>query len=203
MKPADLVLAALARNQLLLKQDKVVPNVVGILTGESLSTSWWSHPKARLIFAVLSQLADHPDVLFAKLLYRKDTLIHRPLWPALLAVGLAREPWQARGLSDDAKRLLERVDRGEDPVRAAGEAVRELEVRLLATTREVHTESGRHAMAIESWQTWTARVGCGPALSVPDARNALEGAAARIGAPPKALPWPTPGAATTPTRSTS
>lgn len=85
--------------------------MVGILTGESLSTSWWSHPRGRLVFAVLSQLADHPDVLFAKLLYRKDTLIHRRLWPAVLAVGLAREPWQTRGLSDDAKRLLERLAR--------------------------------------------------------------------------------------------
>jgi hypothetical protein len=91
MNPSDVILAALAENRLLLKQDKGAPNVVGILTGESLRTSWWSHPKAHLIFSVLSELAEHPDVLFAKLLYRKDTLVHRSLWPAVLAVGRARE----------------------------------------------------------------------------------------------------------------
>ena len=190
MNAADLVLTALAENQLLLTQDKVLPNVVSILTGESLRTSWWSHPKAHLIFAVLSQLADHPDVLFAKLLYGKDTLIHRPLWPAVLAVGRVREPWQAKGLSAGAKRLLERLDRGEGPVRASGAPVKELEVRLLATSQEIHTEAGRHEMALESWQAWSARVRCRPAESVPLARKALEDAATKLGAPLKALPWP-------------
>ena len=190
MSPADLVLASLAKNQLLLTQDKVIPNVVSILTGESLRTSWWSHPKGRLVFAVLSQLSDHPDVLFAKLLYGKDTLIHRSLWPAVLAVGRAREPWQVRGLSDGAKRLLGRVDRGEGPVRATGAPVREVEVRLLATSQEIHTEAGRHEMALESWQAWSARVRCRPAASVSLARKALEDAATKLGAPLKALPWP-------------
>jgi hypothetical protein len=190
MNAADLVLAALTEYQLLLTQDKVVPNVVSILTGESLRTSWWSHPKAHLIFAVLSRLGDHPDVLFAKLLYGKDTLIHRPLWPALLAVGRAREPWQTQGLSAGAKRLLERLDRGEGPVRATGAPVRELEARLLATSREIHTEAGRHEMALESWQAWSKRVRCRPAASVPPARMALEDAATKLGAPLKALPWP-------------
>jgi hypothetical protein len=71
---------------LLLKQDKEALNVVTILTGEKLSTSWWSHPKSKLIFSVLSDLDDHPDVLIAKLLHGKDTLIHRTLWPHFLAV---------------------------------------------------------------------------------------------------------------------
>ena len=196
MSPVDLVLAALTENQLLLKQDRVIPNVVGILTGESLHASWWSHPKARLIFAVLSQLADHPDVLFAKLLLGKDTLIHRPLWPAVLAVGRAREPWQAQKLSAGARRLLDRLNRGEERVRAAGAPVRELERRLLATSREIHTEAGRHEMALESWQAWSTRVRCRPAASVPRARKTLEDAAARLGAPLKALPWAARGAAT-------
>src|SRR6266849_8631868 len=134
MRPVSRVLAALGDKGLLLTQDKALPNVVGILTGESLRTSWWSHPKAHLIFSVLSELAEHPDVLFTKLLYRKDTLVHRSLWPAVLAVGSAREQWQVQGLSRDAKRLLERLDRGGGSVRAAGSPVKELEARLLATT---------------------------------------------------------------------
>ncbi|PYV14247.1 MAG: hypothetical protein DMG21_18825 [Acidobacteria bacterium] len=195
MRPVSRVLTALAGNGLLLKQDKALPNVVGILTGESLRTSWWSHPKAHLIFAVLSELADHPDVLFTKLLHHKDTLVHRSLWPAVLAVGTARDQWQLQGLSGEAKRLLERLGRGGGPVRAVGAPVKELETRLLVTTREIHTASGRHEMALESWHAWSRRVGCSASQSVPRARKALEEAAATLGAPLKALPWPARGAA--------
>jgi hypothetical protein len=190
MTPTEQVLAALASHGLLLKQDKAIPSVVGILTGESLSTSWWSHPKGRLIFAVLTELADHPDVLFTKLLYRKDTLVHRSLWPALLAVARSREPWQLRNLSVSAKGLLERLDGGENPVRASGAAVKELEARLLAVAREVHTESGRHEMILEPWDVWAARVRCKPLRSVSNARKVIEDAATVLGATRKSLPWP-------------
>jgi hypothetical protein len=189
MSSAEPVLAALAHYGLLLKQDKAVPSVVGILTGESLRTSWWSHPKAHLIFAVLSELADHPDVLVTKLLYRKETLVHRSLWPALLAVAGSREPWQVRGLSGSARSLLQRIDRGDGPVRATGVAVKELEARLLARTHEIHTESGRHEMALEPWHAWSMRVGCGAIQSVPHGQKVLEQATTKLGAPLKALPW--------------
>jgi xanthosine utilization system XapX-like protein len=195
MRPADPVLAALAANGLILTQDKALPNVVGILTGEFLRTSWWSHPKAHLIFSVLSELAEHPDVLFTKLLSRKDTLVHRSLWPAVLAVGSAREPWQVQGLSDDAKRLLERLDR-DGSVHAAGAPVRELEARLLARAQEVHTESGRHEKALESWHAWSARVGCSAIQSVPRACEVLEEAAVTLGSTLRSLPWPAKSAAT-------
>lgn len=194
MRPVSCVLTALADKGLLLKQDKTLPNVVGILTGESLRTSWWSHPKAGLIFSVLSELVDHPDVLFTKLLHRKDTLVHRSLWPAVLAVGRARDQWQVQGLSDEARRLLERLGRGGSPVRGVGAPVKELETRLLVTTQEIHTESGRHEMALESWQAWSRRVGCSAIRSVPRARKALEEAAVTFGASLKALPWPARGA---------
>jgi hypothetical protein len=189
MKQVEQVLAELARHGLLLKQDKVAPSVVGILTGESLNTSWWSHPEARLIFAVLSELADHPDVLVAKLLHRKDTLVHRSLWPALLAVGMARQDWQLRGLSAAARDLLAQLDRGE-VVQSSGSAVKELEIQLLATPREVHTESGRHAIVLESWPAWSARVGCEALKSILEAERVLENAAANLGARRKSLPWP-------------
>jgi hypothetical protein len=195
MRPVTRVLLALADKGLLLTQDKTLPNVVGILTGESLRNSWWSHPKAHLIFSVLSELADHPDVLFTKLLYRKGTLVHRSLWPAVLTVGNARDQWQVQGLSVDAKRLLKRLARGGEPIRGAGAAVKELEGRLLATTQEIHTESGRHEMALESWQAWSQRVSCNPMDSDAHARKALEDAAFRLGAPLTSLPWPTRDAA--------
>jgi hypothetical protein len=189
IRTADSVLAALAEKGLLPMQDKTLPSVVGIITDESLRTSWWSHPKAHLIFAVLSDLAEHRDVLFTKLLHRKDTLVHRSLWPAILAVGIAREPWQVQGLSHEAKRLLDRLDRGDRSVRAAGPPVKELQLRLVARAQEIHTESGRHEMAIESWNTWSERVGCRPIGSVSRARKFLEAAAVALGAPLQALPW--------------
>jgi hypothetical protein len=191
-RSADAILAALSRSGLLLKQDKDLPSVVGLMTGESLKTSWWSHPRAHAIFAELERLADHRDVLFVKLLFAKDTLVHRRLWPALLAVGAAREPWQVRGLSAAARRLLDEVDESAGPVRAHGPAVRELEKRLLAHTEEIHTESGRHEMTLEPWARWARRVGCRRERSLPQAYEALEEAARDLGAPPKALAWPAP-----------
>lgn len=176
MRPVTRLLLALGDKGLLLTQDKALPNVVGILTGESLRNSRWSHPKAHLIFSVLSELADHPDVLFTKLLYRKDTLVHRSLWPAVLTVGNARNQWQVQG--------------GE-PIRGVGAPVKELEGRLLVTTQEIHTESGRHEMALESWQAWSRRVSCPPWIPDAHARKALEDAAFRLGAPLTSLPWPT------------
>ena len=188
MRAFDRVLASLADRGLLLKQDKELPSVVGIVTGESLRTSWWSHPKGRLIFAVLSELADHEDVLFTKLLLGKDTLVHRRLWPSLFAVGRSRAAWQRDDLSREAERLLARVDDGES-VRASGTAVKELEKRLLATTRQVHTKSGRHEIALESWDAWSRRVNCRAAESVPRAKKVLEEAAVKLGAAVEALPW--------------
>ncbi len=192
MSPSDRVLTALADRGILLKQDKTVPSVVGIITGESVRTSWWSHPKAHLIFAVLSELSEHPYVLFTKLLYRKDTLIHRSLWPAFLAIACTRDPWQLEGLSVQANALLGRIDRGETDVRATGAPIKELEVRLLARAHEIHTESGRHEMVAESWHTWSSRVGCVANQSPPDARRTLEQAVISLGAPLRALPWPRP-----------
>lgn len=194
MSPAEEVFAALVGHGLLLKQDKTVPSVVGLITGESLRTSWWNHPKAHLIFAVLSKLSDHPDVLFTKLLYRKDTLIHRSVWPAFLAIVRTRDSWQLQGLSVDAQALLGRIDRGETEVRTAGPPVKELEVRLLARAHEIHTQSGRHEMVVEPWHTWAAQVGCVAIKSLPDARRALEQAATSLGASLRALPWPRPSA---------
>lgn len=188
-KPTKIVLDALAGSGLLLKQDKLLPNVVTLLTGESLRTSWWSHPKAHLIFAVLSELADHPDVLFTKLLYGKDTLVHRRLWPALLAVARAGEPWQFQKLSTPARKLLEKMKQSEAPVRSSGPPAKEIETRLLAHAEEVHTESGHHEILLEPWPVWQRRVRVKPLRSTRRAHEQLAEAANSIGAPLSALPW--------------
>jgi hypothetical protein len=183
------VLDALERQGLLLKQDKVLPNVVTLLTGESLAGSWWSHARAREIFAVLARLADHPDVLFVKLLRRKDTLVHRALWPALVTAIGASSARLSRDLSAPARALLVRVERSSAPVAATGALLKELSARVLVYAQEVHTASGRHEMRLESWSAWRRRMGITPLGSDEEARRAIERACERLGASLKDLPW--------------
>jgi hypothetical protein len=183
------VLDALEHHGMLLKQDITLPSVVGLITCESLRGSWWGHPRAHEIFAVLNELADHPDVLFTKLLSRKDTLVHRRLWPDVLAVGSARAAWQTEDLSAESLKLLARVQGSAVPVRSSGAAAKQLQHRLLVVAQEVHTETGRHAMALESWASWSAHVGCSAGRSEGDARVYLQSIALSLGASGRALPW--------------
>ena len=183
---AEDVLETLSQMGLLLQQDKHVKNVVTLVTGETLRGSWWAHPKGQLIFAVLSDLAGHPDVLFTKLLDGKVTLVHRRLWPALLAVALENAPWQMKGLSKQARALLAAT---KEPVAASGPVVKELEQRLLAHTEQVHTESGRHEIVVQTWSRWAAQAGVKPLRSVAKAKKQIEEAAIAIGAELARLPW--------------
>ena len=184
------ILDALSNAGLLLVQDKRLLNVVTLLTGEAFSKSWWSHPKGRLIFAVVSDLSEHRDVLFCKLLNGKVTLVHRSLWPAFLAIALANEPWQTRGLSSRGQQLLASLNESKEPINSSGPVVKELEVRLLAHARQVHTESGRHELIVEPWTSWSRTIRVKPLRSLSLAKEKLEQAAQAIGAPRSALPWP-------------
>lgn len=183
------ILEALSNAGLLLIQDKRLANVVTLLTGEAVSGSWWSHPKGRLIFAVVSDLSEHPDVLFTKLLNGKVTMVHRRLWPAFLSVALANEPWQTRKLSSRGQQLLASLNNSKGPIKSSGPAVKELEVRLLAHARQVHTESGRHELLIEPWTVWSRRARVKRLRSVSLGKEKLEQAAQAIGAPHSTLPW--------------
>ena len=165
--------AALDKYGLLLLQDKKLPSAVGIVTGEKVSGSWWSHPQANTIFR---KLQDLDDVLVVKLIAGKVTFVHPRLASAIAAIGSARERWQIRGLSPAAKKLLARV-----PVRATGAAAKELELRLLVNAREEHTESGKHVTVLEPWPA--------SRLSVAKARQRIENAATAMGAELHDLPW--------------
>ena len=168
--------AALEKYGLLLLQDKKLPSVVGIVTGEEVSGSWWSHPRSHEIFRKLEAL----DAVAAKLIAGKVTFVHERLLPALAAVGRAREAWQMHGLSPDARKLLARIDR-EDSVRASGPASKELQERLLVNAREEHTESGKHETVLEPWPA--------SKLTAEEGRHQLEKAALGIGAELHDLPW--------------
>ena len=96
---------------LLADTDPKFPSITTLVVGDSVRGSWWTHPAAREVFRLSCALRDHPDVLMVKLISGKVTAIHRPLWPAILAIGTAREPWQMDKLSKEAKALLKKVDK--------------------------------------------------------------------------------------------
>lgn len=173
---------------LLLESDPFLPCVTRLVAGEAVSGSWWSHPRAHDIHAVTGRLADSPDVVIVPLVSGKTTYIHRRLWPALVAIGMSREPWQMERLSEPALRLLEHVDtkgavrcdRLPDGVLAAGskpgEVAREIERRLLAHGEQFHAERGHHAKRLETWPRFAGRVGppIAPAASVEESKRVFE-----------------------------
>jgi hypothetical protein len=181
--PAD----ALRDRGLLLLSDNILPSLATIVAGEPIRGSWWGHDKSHQIFAAARRLASADDAIAIPLVNGKITFVGRRLWPALLTVGLAREPWQTRGLSAEARALLSRAEK-DGALETSGQTGRDLERRLLVVSREVHTDRGAHAKIIESWRHWAKRVDIAPLDAAAAARRALEEAAAALGAA-ASLPW--------------
>ena len=163
------VFRSLKKYGFLLESDPRLPSVCTLITGESLKSSWWSHPMAQTIFAVNEQLEDHKDVLITKLVAGKVTFVHRSLWPELISIGTSRDDWQNK-LSEPASLLLKLIDErssiitnelppiGSGKVKA-GDLARELEKKLLVNAAQIHTASGAHAKVLETWEHWAERVG--------------------------------------------
>jgi hypothetical protein len=168
-------LALLEEWGLLLLQDPKLPSVATLYADETIRGSWWGHPRGQEIFHAMGALDDHPDVLPTKLLSGKVTFVHRRLWQLVIATGQARDEWQLRGLSPEARDLLSRIDKA-GRVEASGPAAKELELALLAASRQVHTDSGAHATELWTWATFakTAKVSV-PELDSSEARRQLEG----------------------------
>lgn len=193
------VMRRLERAGLLLQADDQLPSIAGLVAGEAVRGSWWAHPRAHEIYDVCVALDHRDDVVRVKLLKGKVTHVARALWPALVRVGLARSPWQRRGLKRDAQALLRRVSRaGElrtDGMRWRGErkpgaVVRDLESRLLLFSDEIHTNHGRHAKSLMSWELFCERRGVTPLAPSCVAEHVLEEAALRLHPlAPATLPW--------------
>jgi len=183
------VFGKLLRFGFLLESDPKLPSVSTLITGAPLRGSWWSHPLAQTIFQVNEKLEDHPDVLITKLISGKVTFVHRNLWPEILAIGTAREPWQMEGLSARAQALLKTVelsgeirsDRIDWPMSRSssknkpGATALELERKLLIHAQQIHTASGAHAKLLETWEHWSKRTDLARSSIQPDeARRNLE-----------------------------
>jgi len=161
--------------------------VATIVAGAPVRGSWWAHPKSHAIFRAARALGSDPDVLAIPFVAGKVTFIHRPLWPAVLAVASERASWQTRRLSPGGRTVLNHVEAAGE-IEASAPAVRELERRLLAVSREVHTDRGRHGKIVETWTRWAAREGVAPIADAAEGRAILERAAASLG-PRVTLPW--------------
>ncbi|MQC25880.1 MAG: hypothetical protein DWG76_00305 [Chloroflexi bacterium] len=202
---AKAIFMELKRIGLLLQTDRHFPNVTEMVVGEAVSGSWWGHSKGKQIYETLNTLFGREDVLVVKLLSGKVTLVHKALWPALLAVARERNRWQMEGLNEVASGLLAKLDRDEEletdwlatvggfESKVLREAVNELEKRLLIYSEQFHTDRGKHAKRLKSWACWvdhaTLEVG---ALAASDAQQQLMGRVAEInrkfGARAR-LPW--------------
>jgi hypothetical protein len=178
----------LQKGGLLLTQDRTFPNVVAIVTGESLRGSWWTHPRCHEVFACLNAIAADPNVLVTKLIQGKVTFVHRRLWGSVLSVAMARDRWQMEGLSRDAGALLEEVER-KGTIQTSGLPSAELEQRMLAHGDQIHTESGKHKTFLETWPVWAKRSGCEPAGPAGPARLEIETAVRNLGGSKECLPW--------------
>src|SRR5262249_3580529 len=144
-------LDALREHGLLLVADLWLPSVATLVAGEPVRGSWWGHPRGKDIYAVCTLLDAHAEVSDARLVSAKITYVHRRLWPALVAVGAAHEPWQTAELSPLASQLLallleDGVARTDDldelwvtSRKVLGKAARELELVLLAHGEGIHT----------------------------------------------------------------
>ncbi len=180
---SEAILGELERRGLLLLSDARRPAVAQLVAGEPIAGSWWGHPQGGAIFGAANLLEAHPDVLIAKLVDGKVTFVHRALWPALLGAACERAPWQLDGLSAAAAAALDGVEARGDETAVPTEVARELDLRLLAHVREVHTEKGSHAKRADSWARWAAREGIAPIAD----RSILERAVLAFGG--GKLPW--------------
>ena len=199
------ILKTLAKDGVLLQSDAVLPSVASLIAGEPVRGTWWTHAKSQLIFDTLNKLEDNKDVLFTKLISGKVTLVHRRLWSSFVPVAMSRDDWQLKGLSPQAKFLFDKIDAGgalssnelDWPVKfkskKPGDAVRELENRLLIHTEEFHTESGAHAKLLENWRHWIERIGFREKLnSVGTAKRTFEELLDELNSSHRAkarLPW--------------
>lgn len=182
------VYSTLKRYGLLLESDKFLPSVVGIVTGEKILSTWWSHKKGHEIFNILSEISEKDDILLTKMISGKVTFIYKNLWLEFLTVANSNEPWQFNNLSVEAQALLKSIhSKGFiqteklpkdffSTSRKMGDVVRELEKKILVCSYQTHTEQGFHAKVIENWEHWVQRkkIAFKKRIYVQDAKNKFE-----------------------------
>ncbi len=158
------------------------PSLVQVVTGGPIRGSWWGHEDGAEIFHLANALEDREDVWLFDLVGGRQTFVHRRLWPAVMAAAQSED-----GLGATAQSLLaavraepvrlDRWDGAKGKTRSA--AAKELSRRLLVVPKQVHTESGRHARWLDTFERWASEevAAAASALSRDEAIAALEAAA--------------------------
>ncbi len=77
------------------------PRLTEAIIGEPIQGSWWSHPQSRRIYAILQAVSASEQVLVCRLIDGKITLVHRRLWPALIALAEHFTPGQLAQVRDE------------------------------------------------------------------------------------------------------
>lgn len=141
-----------------------------LVAGEQIIGSWWSHPKGKEIFRVLSAFEDENDIRSCKLIDGKVTFVHRRLWPALLRVASDRSRFKPT--SSAALAGLKKL-----PGPLENKVRTELEKKLLVIGRSEHTPGGRHEVRLVPFADAFPKESRAVAkkLSIADAVAALEG----------------------------
>jgi len=86
MKPSAALRFTETHGIVLVSAKGPVPNVAEFVAGEGIRGSWWGHAKGREIFRALGVVTESSDVLVCRLVGGKLTLVHRRLWPAIVAL---------------------------------------------------------------------------------------------------------------------
>jgi hypothetical protein len=63
-----------------------IPNLVSRIVGSPVSGNWWAHPQSHAIYRALQGVRASRDVMACRLVAGKVTLVHRRIWPTLLAL---------------------------------------------------------------------------------------------------------------------
>jgi hypothetical protein len=176
----------LEQHGMLLAHDVLLPSATRSVAGVSIRGSWWGHPAGALIYEALKGVES--ELARVKLVAKKSTLVHRRLWPALVAVARSGQAWQTAGLAPGEAELLSRVER-EHTVRVdrlpstgsakPAELAKQLELRLLVFATSVHTDSGQHAKLLTSVSDWQASAGVSDA-ELPSVESAVEALTAPV-----------------------
>jgi hypothetical protein len=77
------------------------PRLVDEIAGEPVKGSWWSHPRGRHIFSILSAVAGSKEVLVCRLVDGKVTFVHRRLWPPLVRISRRFAPAQLAQIREE------------------------------------------------------------------------------------------------------
>jgi hypothetical protein len=147
------------------------PSLATYVSGESITGNWWSHPRANDIYNLFQKLSSSPNVIVAKLVDGKVTLIHKRFWPNLvrLAMDDTYRNKSLTKLTPLARAVLSQVEKHGSvrmdflinemgkPQKELKKARELLERLCLTVSHDEHTADGHHEVVLEAWPTLVKR----------------------------------------------